>query len=82
MVCRGDDEAHVRALLLYAVNNTAITLRALDSEDLDSSNKVRVQANLIMSDRDYALLEQVVSRLSLEPGVSAVSWQISSDDTT
>ena len=82
VVCRSDDEAHVRALLLYAVNNTAITLRALDSEDLDSSNKVRVQANLIMSDRNDALLEQVVSRLSLEPGVSAVSWQISSDDTT
>jgi putative Mg2+ transporter-C (MgtC) family protein len=82
VVCRSDDEAHVRALLLYAVNDAAITLRALDSEDLDSSNKVRVQANLIMSDRNDALLEQVISRLSLEPGVSAVSWQISSDDTT
>ena len=65
VVYRSDDEAHVRALLLYAVNNTAITLRALDSEDLDSSNKVWVQANLIMSDRNDALLEQVVSRLSL-----------------
>jgi MGTC/SAPB C-terminal domain len=26
--------------------------------------------------RDERLLEQIISRLSLEPGVSAVSWEI------
>jgi hypothetical protein len=29
-----------------------MTLQALDSEDLDGSNKVQVQANLIMADRN------------------------------
>ncbi len=76
IVCRSDDEAHVRSLLLYAVNNAAMTLRALDSEDLDTTNKVRVRANLFMTGRNDALLEQVVSRLSLEPSVSAVSWKV------
>jgi putative Mg2+ transporter-C (MgtC) family protein len=80
VVCRSEDEAHVRTLLLYAVNGAAISLRALDSEDLYSTNKVQVQANLIMSDRNDALLEQVVSRLSLEPGVSAVRWQVVVDE--
>jgi putative Mg2+ transporter-C (MgtC) family protein len=75
VVCRGGDEAHVRTLLLYGVNNAAMTLQALDSEDLNGANKVRVQASLIMADRNDALLEQVISRLSLEPGVSAVSWK-------
>jgi putative Mg2+ transporter-C (MgtC) family protein len=77
VVCRAEDEAHVRTLLLlYGVNNAAMRLQALDSEDLDGSNKVQVQANLIMTDRNDTLLEQVISRLSLEPGVSAVSWKV------
>jgi putative Mg2+ transporter-C (MgtC) family protein len=81
VVCRGEDEAHVRTLLLYGVNNAAMTLQALDSEDLDGSNKVQVQANLIMADRNDTLLEQVISRLSLEPGVSAVSWKVVENGT-
>jgi putative Mg2+ transporter-C (MgtC) family protein len=76
VVCRGEDEAHVRTLLLYGVNNAAMTLQALDSKDLDGNNKVQVRANLIIADRNDALLEQVISRLSLEPGVSAVSWKV------
>jgi putative Mg2+ transporter-C (MgtC) family protein len=63
-------------LLLYGVNNAAMTLHALVSQDLDGTHKVQVQANLVMPDRNDALLEQVVSRLSLEPGVSAVSWKV------
>jgi putative Mg2+ transporter-C (MgtC) family protein len=81
VVCRSEDEAHVRSLLLYGVNNKAMTLQALDSEDLNGTNKVQVQANLIMTDRNDALLEQVISRLSLEPGVSAVSWKAVEDHT-
>ena len=76
IVCRSEDEAHVRTLLLYSVNNAAMTLRALDSEDIDSTNTVRVPANLFMADRNDASLEQVMSRLSLEPGVTAVSWTV------
>jgi putative Mg2+ transporter-C (MgtC) family protein len=53
-----------------------MTLQALDSEDLEGNNKVEVQARLIMADRNDSLLEQVISRLSLEPGVSAVSWKV------
>ena len=79
IVCRSEDEAHVRALLLYAVNTASMSLRSLDSEDLDNSPKVQVQAKLMISDRNDALLEQVVSRLSLEPGVSAVRWQVAVD---
>jgi putative Mg2+ transporter-C (MgtC) family protein len=34
VVCRSEDEAHVRTLLLYGVNNTAMTLPALDREEI------------------------------------------------
>jgi putative Mg2+ transporter-C (MgtC) family protein len=81
IVCRSDDEAHIRALLLYSVNNPAMTLRSLDSEDLDGTNTVRVRADLFMTDRNDASLEQVVSRLSLEPSVTAVSWKVEANST-
>ena len=79
VVCRSQDEAHVRALLLQAVSNDAMRLRSLHSQDIEdvkSPDKVEVEADMVMQDRNDTLLEQVVSRLSLEPGVSAVKWRI------
>jgi len=79
IVCRSQDEAHVRALLLQAVNNPLLMLRGLKSEDMDNPAKIEVEAEFFTIDRNDVLLEQVVSRLSLEAGVSAVSWEIVPD---
>jgi len=51
-------------------------LRSLQSEDLEISNKVEVEADLVTQERNDAFLERIVSRLSLEPEVSAVKWKI------
>jgi hypothetical protein len=37
--------------------------------------KVRVRASLFIADRNEALLEQVVSRLSPEPSATAAIWK-------
>jgi len=37
---------------------------------------VEVDATLTSIGHENAVLEQIVSRLSLEPGVSGVSWEI------
>jgi len=76
VVCRSQDEAHVRALLLQSLSTSAMRLRSLQSQDLETSAQVEVEADLVTQDRKDALLEQVVSRLSLESGVSAVRWRI------
>jgi putative Mg2+ transporter-C (MgtC) family protein len=77
VVCRGQDEAHVRALLLQIVGtNSGIRLRSLNSEDLETPDKVEVEADLLTQERNDAFLEQIISRLSLEPGVTAVSWRV------
>lgn len=77
VVCREISESHVRALLLQAVSTTgAMKLRSLHSEDLETPDRVEVEADLVTQERDDAFLEQIVTRLSLEPGVSAVSWRI------
>jgi putative Mg2+ transporter-C (MgtC) family protein len=79
-VCRAEDEAHVRALLVQAFSSNAFTLRELQSEDITGSTRVKVRAFLQAHGADQTQLEQAVSRLSLEPGVSAVSWQLKGPD--
>lgn len=76
VVCRDDQEAHVRALLIQALSGGDFTLRSLHSEHINrDDDQVTVQAELTTSGRQHAFLEQAVSRLSLEPGVSSVRWQ-------
>jgi len=80
VVCRTADEGHLRSLLLAAVTASGLSLRALHSEDIEEAGKVQVQATLIGSGPQDVELERIVSRLSLEPGVTAVTWEIVGKD--
>src|SRR5262249_8334672 len=73
--CRAADEAHVRAFLLQELVGSGLALRGLDSNDLDAGGRVCVMAHLIASNRVDADVEKIVGRLSLEPAVTAASWQ-------
>jgi len=76
VVCRSPEEAHVRALLLQSTSNGHLSLRQLDSTDLEEGGRVEVTAQLTSAAKTDAVLEQVVGRLSLEPTVSAASWSV------
>jgi putative Mg2+ transporter-C (MgtC) family protein len=76
VVCRNPEEAHVRALLLQSTSNGQLSLRRLESTDLEESGRVEVIAQLTAHSKNDAVLEQVVGRLSLEPTVSAASWSV------
>lgn len=76
ITCRIADDNHVRSRLLEAANAEALLLRSVESEDLETDGRVRVQATLMSMGHQDALLERIVSKLGLEPGVSAVSWQV------
>ena len=76
LTCRSDDEAHIRALLLQAMARSPLTLTALRSEDVEGTPKLRVTAQIRGLGRQDDALEQLVVRLSLEAGVSAVSWAV------
>ena len=73
---RTDQEAHMRALLLHSLSGQPLLLKSLKSDDLERAEKVEVQAILPSTGRQNLLLEQIVSRFSLEPCVSGVSWEI------
>lgn len=75
VVCPADNEVQVRALLLQTVGPTGLILFGLHSQDINSTGRVEVKAELKTMGRRDEVLEQIVSRLSLEPGVTTVSWQ-------
>ena len=77
-VCRRSDEAKIRALLLQHIGSTPLVLYVLHSEDEEGSNRVKVRAKVKSSGRKDELLEQIVTRLSLEPGVTTIRWEIAS----
>jgi putative Mg2+ transporter-C (MgtC) family protein len=76
LTCKGAEEAHMRSLLLHALSQAGLGLRRIDSEDVPDTSKVTVTAQAVAAKRTDAALEQIVGRLSLEPNVSAASWQV------
>lgn len=76
LVCRSEGENHARALLLQMTQTLPLMLQSLHSEDLDATGKVEVRANFHSAGRQDAMLENVVGRMSLEPEISSVSWQV------
>jgi putative Mg2+ transporter-C (MgtC) family protein len=78
-VCRAADEVQVRALLVQNISRTPLGLYRLQSADQEGTNRVVVRAHLKAAGRHEEILEQIVTRLSLEPGVSTIRWEIVSE---
>src|ERR1700682_3666778 len=74
VTCRSTDEATMRALLVQTVGSFAAQLQAVHSEEISGVQSVQIAADVLVAGRDDAMLEKMVSRLSLEAGVTAVSW--------
>ena len=76
ITCKGAEEAHMRSLLLHSLSQAGLGLRRIDSEDISDPSKVTVTAQAVAAKRNDAALEQIVGRLSLEPNVTAATWQV------
>jgi putative Mg2+ transporter-C (MgtC) family protein len=76
ITCKGAEEAHMRSLLLHALSQSGLGLRRIDSEDIPDTSKVAITAQAVSAKRNDAALEQIVGRLSLEPHVTAATWQV------
>jgi putative Mg2+ transporter-C (MgtC) family protein len=74
-VTRAADEAHIRTLLVRELTGDDFALRSVQSHDLDGpGGLVEVTAELQRHGHDDLALEAAVSRLSLEPSISSVTW--------
>jgi putative Mg2+ transporter-C (MgtC) family protein len=76
LICATKDETQIRALLLNAIEQNHIGLNSLESEDLDTGDRVRVTASIRTPDHSDNYVEQVVTRVSLVQSVSAVRWHV------
>ncbi|MGA3226892.1 MAG: MgtC/SapB family protein [Acidobacteriaceae bacterium] len=76
LTCRGSDEAHLRTLLLTTISQSVAVLQAIHSVDVENTDRMEIRAALTVLGRRNEVVEQVVKRISFEPGVSAASWSI------
>ena len=76
ITCLAQDEVQVRSLMLHSLGNSDLRLQSLQSEDIESSQRMMVSAEVLGKPSLTQQLENLVSRISLEKGVSAVRWQV------
>ena len=74
--CKTADETNIRTMLIQNVGRTPLSLVALHSLDDELLARVHVKAYLKAIGPKEEALEQVVTRLSLEAGVTAISWEV------
>ncbi len=78
VVCREEDEVHIRAVLSNAMHAEPLSFQSLTSRDCEGlPPRLEVTARCRTHPKDQARLEQIASRLSMEKGVSSVSWAAS-----
>ena len=75
VVCREEDEVHIRTVLSNSMYSTPLSFQSLTSEDLPGEPpRLRVTATMRLHPKYQSKLELMASRLSMEKGVSSVSW--------
>jgi putative Mg2+ transporter-C (MgtC) family protein len=75
VVCREEDEIHIRTALSNSMYSAPLSFQSLTSEDVpDQAGRILVTATLKLHPKDQSKLELMASRISMEKGVSSVSW--------
>ena len=77
LTCRSVDETHLRTLLLATIaQERDTTLQAIHSDDEEMSERTRLRADISTHSRRNDLVERIALRLSIEPGVTSLSWSV------
>lgn len=73
--CDSDQDMTVRQVLLRHVNgHQQLSLQGLSTEDTETDRTV-VLAEIFCMDRNDRAIEEVVTRVGVEPEIKAISWQ-------
>jgi putative Mg2+ transporter-C (MgtC) family protein len=74
--CKAQEAALARTIVLRHVNaHPAMTVHGLSTQEADKPDSAVVVAEIFSSERNDRFLEQMVSRLTIEPDISGVSWE-------
>ena len=55
---------------------STVGLQSIRSEDIEGTDRTPVRTEVITSGPKHGTVEQIVTRLSIEPAVGAVSWSV------
>lgn len=76
VVCERRQEAVVRTILLRHVNShPAMTVQGFATQDAELPDQTTVVADIFSTSRDDRAIQDVMSRMNIEPGVIAVRWE-------
>jgi uncharacterized membrane protein YhiD involved in acid resistance len=64
----------IDALIFVAA--VLVVLQSIRSEDIDGTDRTTMRAEVITAGPKHDTVEQIVTRLSVEPGIAAVSWSV------
>ncbi|TWP28698.1 MgtC/SapB family protein [Apibacter muscae] len=74
--CKNNIENHIRVLLIQQLgNNEKLLLRSLSSKDDSDGESTLITADITANGIQDYLMEQMVSRLTIEQEVIKVSWE-------
>ncbi|MER7845794.1 MgtC/SapB family protein [Kitasatospora sp. NPDC096077] len=78
--CDRKSETHIRALLLQALAGSGLSPTGLRARRTEQGDATSLRATVAISGQVTPALEQVVTRLSLEPGVRDLHWHLDAED--
>lgn len=79
ITCKPKNEPAIRALIVNSTAGSDVVLRGIDANRTGQGSETRLAARLLLNGNAATRLEQMVARLSLEPGIHAVHWHAAGD---
>jgi putative Mg2+ transporter-C (MgtC) family protein len=78
VVCQEKDEGLIRNIVLRHVNShDKMTVQGISTQEDEQGNNAVVVADIFSVQRQDRAMQEIMSRLNLEPGVKSVSWETS-----
>ena len=78
IVTNEEQEFLIRTLITQSMNNTDASLISIDTTDLEDG-KLRMYATFNIPRGGTSLLEELVNRIVIEPGITSSGWKKISD---
>jgi len=75
IVCEDEKEVILKTLLTQKVDSHNLTLTNLESTSC-GNNKVKIKASILISANSSSMIENIINRMSIEPGVTSVGWSL------
>lgn len=75
VVCQADNDGIIRTIIMRHVGSQPrMALQGIAVHEADDADRSTVVAEIFSAERNDKYLNELVSRISIEPGVNAVSW--------